>query len=69
LFAKIKVSHRFKPMSRPDQPAFLGSSAFWSFVSEQQDAPVVRRLEAQVGSHPSTRLPLGSESSAGCGAA
>jgi hypothetical protein len=56
-------------MLRPDQPAFLGSSAFWSFVSEQQDAPVVRRLEEQVGSHPSTRLPLGSESSAGCGAA
>jgi hypothetical protein len=56
-------------MSRPDQPAFLGSSAFWSFVSEQQDGPVVRRLEEQVGSHPSTLLPTRSESSAGFGAA
>ncbi|MEI6110912.1 MAG: hypothetical protein WCP63_04455 [Cyanobium sp. ELA712] len=37
-------------MVRNDQPSFLGSSAFWNFVADQQADPVVRRLQEQVGS-------------------
>jgi hypothetical protein len=37
-------------MARNDQPAFLGSPAFWNFVADQQADPVVRRLHEQVGS-------------------
>ncbi len=37
-------------MARNDQPSFLGSSAFWNFVADQQADPVVRRLYEQVGS-------------------
>jgi len=36
-------------MARNDQPAFLGSPAFWNFVADQQADPVVRRLHEQVG--------------------
>ena len=35
-------------MARSDQPAFLGSPAFWNFVADQQADPVVRRLHEQV---------------------
>jgi len=37
-------------MARNEQPAFLGSPAFWNFVADQQADPVVRRLHEQVGS-------------------
>jgi hypothetical protein len=37
-------------MARNEQPAFLGSPAFWNFVADQQADPVVRRLQEQVGS-------------------
>lgn len=37
-------------MARNDQPAFLGSPAFWNFVADQQADPVVQRLHEQVGS-------------------
>ena len=36
-------------MARHDQPAFLGSPAFWNFVADQQADPVVRRLHEKVG--------------------
>ena len=36
-------------MARTDQPAFLGSPAFWNFLADQQAEPVVRRLHEQVG--------------------
>jgi len=35
-------------MARNDQPAFLGSPAFWNFLADQQADPVVRRLLEQV---------------------
>lgn len=35
-------------MARNDQPAFLGSPAFWNFLADQQADPVVRRLREQV---------------------
>lgn len=44
-------------MTRTDQPAFLGSAAFWNFVADQKVDSVVRRLHEQVGS-PLHRQPL-----------
>jgi hypothetical protein len=46
----ISASQPFPFMVRNDQPAFLGSPAFWNFVADQQADPVVRRLHEQVGS-------------------
>jgi len=39
----------FIVMARNDQPAFLGSPAFWNFLADQQSDPVVLRLHEQVG--------------------
>jgi len=46
----INLSKPFRSMARNDQPAFLGSPAFWNFVADQQADPVVRRLHEQVAS-------------------
>lgn len=45
----INSSQSFRFMALNDQPSFLGSPAFWNFVADQQDGPVVRRLHEQVG--------------------
>lgn len=44
------MTNRFvEDMSPSEQPAYLGSAAFWTFLAEQESDPVVRRLHEHFG--------------------